>query len=63
MTMHTVIHYGPLPDCDICSNNTARYDAKTIHGPWAYMCLDCYKQHRASEKLGTGLGQELALAK
>ena len=61
MTNTTVIHYGPLPECDICSSAKARYDAKTIGGPWAYMCLECYKQHRAHERLGTGLGQELTL--
>jgi hypothetical protein len=61
MTINTVIHYGPLPDCDLCGGR-ARYDAKTALGPWAYMCLECYKQHAATTKLGTGLGQELVKA-
>lgn len=27
--------------CDFCGD-TARYDGKTIRGPWAYMCEDCF---------------------
>jgi len=26
-----------LPKCDFC-DETARYDGKTVFGPWAYMC-------------------------
>jgi glutaredoxin len=56
-TTTTVYH---LPACDFC-NKTARYDGKTIHGPWANMCPDCFSVHGLG--LGTGLGQQLILAK
>jgi hypothetical protein len=58
MSITTVIHYGPWPNCDLCGS-PARYDAKTAAGPWAYMCLECHKRNAATMKLGTGLGQEL----
>ena len=33
------------------------YDAKTAEGPWATMTHESWLQHRATERLGTGLGQ------
>lgn len=32
---------NPPPKCDFCGQ-TAAYDGKTIHGPWAYMCDTCF---------------------
>ena len=29
------LHY--MPDCQMC-NKEAKYDAKTLMGPWAYVC-------------------------
>lgn len=49
-----------LPNCDVCGG-TAKYDTKTIFGPWANLCQDCYGTHGIG-KLGTGFGQELVLA-
>jgi hypothetical protein len=52
------IAYLPqLPKCDL-RDQTAEYDARTKHGPWAYLCPD----HWGSEtygQLGTGYGQKL----
>lgn len=48
-----------LPDCDICKKQKAKYDGKTLMGPWAYMCQSCYDTSGVG--LGTGLGQELVV--
>lgn len=56
-----------LPDCDIHKYdlNTpgveAHYDAKTMRGPWANMCEDCYQDNAMYKVLGTGKGQRLVL--
>ena len=53
------------PDCDIHKyhHNTpgvpAVVDGKTIHGPWANMCADCFGSNGIG--LGTGKGQMLLL--
>jgi len=36
--------------CDYCCQEKAQYDAKTKHGPWAYLCEECF------QKIGVGLG-------
>tara|TARA_A100001388_G_C28611764_1_gene423205 strand:+ start:128 stop:421 length:294 start_codon:yes stop_codon:yes gene_type:complete len=28
--------------CQMCDDEEATYDAKTLGGPWAYMCDECY---------------------
>lgn len=38
------------PTCDYCGQSKAHYDAKTKHGPWAYLCEECF------QKIGIGLG-------
>ena len=43
--------------CDICSSTTARYDGRTIFGPWANMCQACFDTNGIG--LGTGKGQKL----
>lgn len=51
------VKMATIPNCDMCGE-PARYDGKTTHGPWAYMC----ERHWASDgngKLGTGRGQRL----
>ena len=43
---------GPLPIiCDICHSQVGEefVDGRTIYGPWANMCHDCFKQ------IGVGL--------
>ena len=45
------------PTCDICNKQPAKYDGKTIMGPWAYMCEECFKVY--GEGLGLGKGQVL----
>lgn len=57
MSVSSVVDKRPL--CDICRKQEAQFDGKTRVGPWAYMCLACYKQHGVG--LGTGLGQRLYL--
>jgi hypothetical protein len=58
---HAVVVYHK-PECDFCAQNgdavPADYDAKTVFGPWAYMCEDHWKANAAPE-LGTGIGQRL----
>lgn len=53
-----------LPGCDICRSEgvtkSAKYDGKTIMGPWANMCLTHFKGYGVG--LGTGRGQRLVLA-
>jgi len=60
--MSTKVKVPALPDCDIHKEQglrvKARYDAKTIWGPWAYMCATCMKLY-GPPQLGTGFGQEL----
>lgn len=48
--------------CDMCEDRPAKYDAKTKHGPWAYMCAMCWRVHRMYSTLGTGMGQRLVLS-
>lgn len=56
-----------IPDCDIHKYDKgvvgvpAVYDAKTIRGPWAYMCQTCWVSEAAYAELGTGKGQRLVL--
>jgi hypothetical protein len=44
-------------DCDLCGA-PAKYDGKTVMGPWAYMCEKCFKENGIG--LGVGKGQILA---
>ena len=43
--------------CYICEERLAKYDAKTIHGSWAYLCNDCFFEFGIG--LGEGLGQKI----
>jgi hypothetical protein len=57
----TVALRQDLPQCDICNEETARYDAEITtsgNGMWGFMCEYCYE--RSSRlKLGSGFGQYL----
>lgn len=48
------------PDCQLCDNEKARYDGKTVMGPWAYMCPTCFRMFGVG--LGLGRGQRLVLS-
>lgn len=56
----TVAELTALPQCDFGCGETARYDARTNMGPWAYMCQSCFEVHGPG-KLGLGIGQRLEL--
>ena len=45
-------------NCDVCKTAPAKYDAKTVFGPWANVCELCFVMY-TSGKLGTGYGQLL----
>ena len=46
-----------LPQCDFCEDE-AKYDARTLFGPWANMCESDFQQYGVG-KLGLGYGQSL----
>jgi hypothetical protein len=45
------------PMCDVCCDHWASYDAKTVNGPWAFLCEQCFA--KLGIGLGTGKGQRL----
>lgn len=65
--MATEVKVKELPSCDIHRQNMggegpgpevpAEYDGKTLFGPWAFMCAECFPLYGMG--LGTGLGQRL----
>lgn len=55
--MGTTVSVTTLPKCDFC-DESAQYDAKTIVGPWAYMCEKHFGL-LGRGRLGTGWGQRL----
>lgn len=63
--MSTEVKVAVIPDCDIHTYEMgtpgvpAAYDGKTVYGPWANMCEDCFV--RLGVGLGTGRGQRLIL--
>lgn len=56
----TVAELAALPQCDFGCGETARYDAATLMGPWAYMCQSCFELNSTGQ-LGLGKGQRLEL--
>lgn len=52
-----------FPDCDLCAQRgvyrQARYDGKTVFGPWANMCDADFEQFGTG--LGIGKGQRLLI--
>jgi len=52
-----------IPNCDLCREQgkavKAIYDAKTIHGWWAYLCEEHF--NKLGIGLGLGKGQKLVL--
>jgi hypothetical protein len=49
---------GNISACDICHKPITNVfvDGATNQGPWAIMCLECFKEYGVG--LGTGSGQE-----
>lgn len=45
--------------CNFCKTEEAAYDGKTIYGPWAFMCKNCFAQ--VGTGLGLGKGQKLKM--
>lgn len=41
--------------CDLCGEEQALYDGKTVAGAWANMCNYCFNEHGIG--LGVGKGQ------
>lgn len=65
----TIAYVSEMPKCQIHPIKfpdrpapEAKYDFKTIDGPWAYGCSVCWISYRWSPTLGTGRGQKLELA-
>lgn len=57
---HTEVVVDELRPCDIDpGHGPAMYDAKTVFGPWAWLCPACFKNHGVG--LGLGRGQKLKL--
>ncbi len=54
------IEVNQIPKCDFRCGEDAAYDAKTVHGPWAYLCEEHF-QSETPGRLGTGIGQRLIL--
>jgi hypothetical protein len=59
---------GEIPSCNFCVEDNdlsdvkvkverAKYDGKTIYGPWAYMCQKHFMMYGMG--LGEGRGQKL----
>lgn len=57
----TVAVVKKRPDCDFGCGMEAKFDGRTIMGPWAYMCVDHWVQYGPG-RLGIGHGQKLALS-
>lgn len=54
----TEVYVTALPPCDLCTDGTlARYDAKTVQGPWGNLCALHFETYGIG--LGVGKGQEL----
>lgn len=52
-----VVVVDAIPACQICGAAEGRYDFRTIHGPWANGCEECWLLLAATPRLGDGFGQ------
>jgi hypothetical protein len=50
-----------MRNCDICKDHEAKYDARTIWGPWAFVCDNCFEQH-THNKVELGFATKLTAA-
>jgi hypothetical protein len=62
--MSKKVKVDSLPNCAICESRgrdvPARYDAKTVMGPWSHLCEAHFSEYGMG--LGTSFGQELILS-
>jgi hypothetical protein len=60
--MFDTVTVTKAPPCDVCADAgqdvPAAYDAKTIFGPWGYLCERHWRAFGVGH-LGAGLGQRL----
>lgn len=54
---HEAVEIGEAKHCDFHPHLTAVVDGKTIFGPWANMCDECFEH--VGVGLGLGRGQRL----
>lgn len=68
--MSDTAYVTEMPLCDFCKESgvtrKAKYDAKTLWGPWAHMCEIHMRNNGphtpgGEPRLGTGVGQRLVL--
>lgn len=55
----TTVTVREIPPCAFHPDRSARYDARTKGGSWAYLCHPCFKARGVG--LGLGRGQRLVL--
>jgi hypothetical protein len=62
--MSEQVEVKKLPPCDVCRmegiEKDAQYDARTLQGPWAFLCQECFDVIGPG-RLGTGYGQKLVV--
>jgi hypothetical protein len=53
-----ITYWNAPKECDICHRPLQKvfYDCKTVSGPWANLCHQCFKWHGVG--LGLGRGQK-----
>ena len=60
----TIVETDVIPPCDVCRSDgverDAAYDAKTMHGSWAFLCQEHFDAIGPG-RLGVGYGQKLVL--
>ena len=52
------VAYGPLPPCDVCEVEQAKYDMRTRMGPWGHLCTACALDFGVNAELGTNIVDE-----
>lgn len=58
--MSTSVTLLERPWCQVCESELAHYDAKTVMGPWAYLCAKCWATYGATyPTVGTGMAQRI----
>ena len=55
--MTRIVKVTKLPDCDMCKDTQATYDARISTGGWGFLCYDCFQLYGVG--LGLGKGQKL----
>lgn len=57
-TSKTVVEKPDDFHCDVCKEEvgSVMFDARTVNGQWAWMCIDCFCEQGVG--LGIGKGQK-----